>query len=703
MATGAVIARIITQYSAKGSKQAQKDITKLGKDFDRFAKRSAIAFAAAGAAVGAFAIKVGKDAVQGAMEDQKQQIALATALRNVTGATDEAIASTVQYLDKLELLVGVDNKELIPSLQILTQATKDVTAAQNLQNLALDISAGTSKDLGSVSLALAKALGGNIGALTRLGVPLDAAAVKSKDLNAILNSLSATFAGQAEKRAATFEFRINKLNLAFNQVLDQLGYALIPVLEQFAITLETQVLPKLQAWIDANRDELIAGLTTIVEKIPQLITLVFDLFDYIQRNLGTIKVLAALLVSTFAGAKVYAGVVALTAVINTLTAAFARQTAAASAATVATAGATGGASLFAAGAALTAFAATGAIVYASLTKNTDAVKDQNAELDDSRRYWARIYDNKTVKNTAVINKNIFGMGKNTKVLTEAQKKQMLTQEALNKLQRMGVTPTSETDPIQLEAVRLNLLKEQNLIQQRMYDQLLANYQATERMNIAAQRYADILMVISDTKITSEEVNLLAAKWGLTNYQVVEYLAKVTGNVNLGAGWDAAGLAAADGWKTALAELNAYLLAVGKGAFVAPKNVLPTTVTPSLAEAVQTTKDAIDRVNEINKNLLDKIKNTVKGSSSVSGGSSKLSSDEQGIRDALANYLAADDAMRISMPSASDFSGGRNGGVNVTVYNAGSTITSADLNDSVRNGILAGQTSGSGITTRFLEI
>ena len=38
MATGAIIARIITQYSAKGSKQAQKDIAKLGKDFDKFAK-----------------------------------------------------------------------------------------------------------------------------------------------------------------------------------------------------------------------------------------------------------------------------------------------------------------------------------------------------------------------------------------------------------------------------------------------------------------------------------------------------------------------------------------------------------------------------------------------------------------------------------------------------------------------------------------
>ena len=298
MATGAIIARIITQYSAKGSKQAQKDITKLGKDFDKFANKTAKAFAVAAAASAAFAIKVGKDAVKGAMEDQKQQVALATALRNVTGATDEAIAKTVEYLDKLELLVGVDNNQLIPSLQILTQATKDVTTAQNLQALALDISAGATKDLGSVSLALAKAVGGNVTALTKLGVPLDADAVKAKDLDAILNSLAATFSGQASQRAETFEFRINRLNLAFNQILDQLGYALIPVLEQLAITIQNEILPQLQAWISANKDELAAGLETIINQVPVLIEQVINLFRFIKRNLGTIKVLSALLVSS---------------------------------------------------------------------------------------------------------------------------------------------------------------------------------------------------------------------------------------------------------------------------------------------------------------------------------------------------------------------------------------------------------------------
>jgi hypothetical protein len=321
MAVGAIVARILTQYSDKGSKAAQKDIATLSKSFDAFGKKSAKAFGIAAAASAAFAIKLGKDAVQGAMEDQKQQIALATALRNTTGATDEAIAATVTYLDKLELLVGVDNNQLIPSLQILTQATKDVTAAQQLQALALDISAGTTKDLGAVSIALAKAIGGNVGALTKLGVPLDANAVKAKDLDAILKSLGATFKGQAEKRAETLEFRLIKLQLAFNQILDKLGYALIPVLEKFADVVNRKILPAINDFVTTNQDKLVASFTFAANAAVALLTASINFANWISNNMGLVKTMGILIAGMFVVSKVYAMITA----VNLLTAAFVRM------------------------------------------------------------------------------------------------------------------------------------------------------------------------------------------------------------------------------------------------------------------------------------------------------------------------------------------------------------------------------------------
>jgi hypothetical protein len=676
VATGAIIARIITQYSAKGSKQAQKDITKLGKQFDAFAKKSAIAFAAAGAAVGAFAVKVGTDAVRAAMEDQKSQALLASTLRNTTNATDATIASTEQYITLLQKEVSVADDELRPALATLTRATSDLASAQSLLGLALNISAGTGKDLASVSLALSKAVGGNLGALTRLGVPLDKNIIKSGNLDAALQSLSDTFKDQADIRAKTLEFRLKGLNIAYGEVLETLGYALLPVVEQFANTISTTVLPQLEAWIAANKDELAAGLTTILTQIPELITQVFNLFDYIQRNLGTIKVLASILLTAFASAKVYAGIIVLTGAINILTAAFGRQAAAATAAGVATGLATAGASVVAATAAL--------IAFKQLTKTNDALDTQAKKLDGVYDGWGNVYGPPSVKaaNSLVVATNkIVG---NTTKLTEAQKKQIITQQALNKLKAMGVTPTSETDPIQLEAVRLNLVKEQNLAQKAMYDQLLANYEAANRMNIAAQRYADILMVISDSKISQEEINTLASKWNATNYEVVKYIGAVTGNVNLGKGWDAAGLAAADGWKTALADLNAYLTAVGKGAFVAPQNVpatSPTAVSPSLLDAVKKSTEDLKRVNEINQALIDKIKGTVK----------------------IPDTPTSSGISQSSLPGFQDYRAGERAGISVVVNNAGSVVTSDDLNETVRNGILAGQTSGRSINARVLDL
>ena len=672
MATGAIIARIITQYSAKGSKQAQKDITKLGKDFDKFAKRTALAFAAATAAVGAFSLKIGTDAVRAAIDDQKSQALLASTLRNTVGATDAAIASTEQYITLLQKEVSVSDDELRPALATLARATGDVTSAQSLLGTALNISAGTGKDLASVSLALSKAVNGNLGALTRLGVPLDKNIIKSGNLDAALQSLNDTFKDQANIRAKTLEYRLKGLQLAYGEVLETLGYALLPVIERFADIVATKVLPQLEAWISANKDKLAAALETILTQLPQLITQVFNLFDFIQRNLNTIKVLGAVLVSTFAAAKVYAGVVALSGAINILTAAFGRQAAAATAAGTATAFATGGVSAIAAAAAVATFTTAALISYKQLTKNNKVIKESDKLVNNSAKSYTGI-----VGSTGKI-------AANASKLTAEQKKQLASQEALNKLKAMGVTPTSETDPIQLEAVRLNLLKEQNLAQKAMYDQLLANYQATERMAIAAQRYADILTVIADSKISEEEVNLLASKWNLTNYEVLKYIAKVTGNVNLGSGWDAAGLAAADGWKKALAELNAYLAAVGKGAFVAPQYVPGGVTPPPVAQ------DLVDQM----------VKEFVKPEVIPSPMTTQPDylAYRRGERGDVPTPL-----LNSQLPDYRDYRMGERASYNITVNNAGSTITQSDLQESIRSGLLAGQTSGRSITARVLDL
>ena len=522
MAVGAVVARIITQYSDKGSKAASRDINKLGKSFDKFAGKVGKAFGIAAAASAAFAIKVGTDAVKGAMADQKQQVALATALRNTTGATDEAIAATVKYLDAKELLVGVDNAELIPSLQTLVQATKDVTQAQILQNLALDISAGTGKNLEAVSLALAKALGGNVGALTRLGVPLDAAAVKSKDLNAILVSLGETFAGQAGKRAETFEFRMMRLQLAFNQVLDQLGYAFIPVLENFAQILMTKVIPAVQTFIDENGEKLVGALTQGLKAVVGFGFVIFKVFSFVAKNKTICTALCAIFAATFVASKVVAFVMAIQGLVK----AYKAIRAAALAAAAAQAAATGGISVAAAVAGVAAFTATlGGLYLAVRTANgaMDNLETTSKDIEFSFDGLDGTTDD-LLKSLKGMNVNLGKATGATKALTKEQKLLIALQAALAKLS--GKTATTETDPIQLEAARLNLVKQGNMLEGQRIAQLLQARAAADEAAKATQRYNDILLALADTKITPQEFDVLALKWGITTNAAQLYVQSI---------------------------------------------------------------------------------------------------------------------------------------------------------------------------------
>jgi hypothetical protein len=270
MAVGAVVASIVSQYTDKGSKAARKDIAKLGKDFDAAAKKITKSFAVAAAASAAFAIKLGKDAVQAAAADEKQQTALATALRNTTNATEQAIAANVKYLDGLELQVAIDNEVLIPALQQLAQATGDLSQAQLLLRLSTDVSVASGKDLGTVSTAITKALNGQFGALTKLGLPLDQNAIKSKDLGKILVQLSQISRGQAAAAADTFAGKLESLRLRFNQISDTLGYALMPSILLFAEYLETKIAPALEYFLYLNEDKLTAALESSVKNIKEI-------------------------------------------------------------------------------------------------------------------------------------------------------------------------------------------------------------------------------------------------------------------------------------------------------------------------------------------------------------------------------------------------------------------------------------------------
>ena len=521
-----IVERIVTVYNDKGSKQAVKDLKKLEKNFIDSGKKIGKAFGVATLAVGAFAAKVGVDAVKGAIEDQKSQALLANALRNTTGATDEAIKAVEDYISAQQMLVAVSDTELRQSLITLTTATGDLTQAQALQNVALDTAAGTTKDLQTVSLAIAKAYNGNIGALTKLGVSIDKTIVKNKDFKGAVDALTKAYGGAAITAADTLEGRLRQLQIAYGEILETLGYALLPVIREFAEYIVANVLPAIQSWVDLNKDNLASGLKTVTENVIALGKAVFGFVDFISRNQTTIKIFGSVIAGIFVASKVYAFSSAIALLIPTL------RTFAATAASagVATALLTGGFSAGAAAAALGAFAVTAGalgVSFAASAKNaskaTNAFKGMgNISMTTGKQMTG--LNNVVATNTKITNTNTNA----TKQLTAAEKKAAEVRAAIKKagLDVFGIKNVSDTDPIQLEAARLNLVKQGNLEELKKVEALMKSAEAQMKVNQNAQKYADILVALADNKISPEEIGILAAKWGMSIAAVTNYLATI---------------------------------------------------------------------------------------------------------------------------------------------------------------------------------
>lgn len=217
--------------------QGEQEVKGFGDKLGEFGKKAAVAFSVAAAAAAAYAGKLLIDGVKAAIEDEKAQTALATSLRNVAGASDLVVANVEKYITKTALAVGITDDELRPSFDRLVRSTKDVAEAQKLQALALDIAAGSGKSLETVSQALGRAFDGNAAGLSRLGLGLSAAELKTLTFDEITKQLAATFGGQATEQAETFAGKMERLSIAVDEGKETVGAfvldAITPLITKF--------------------------------------------------------------------------------------------------------------------------------------------------------------------------------------------------------------------------------------------------------------------------------------------------------------------------------------------------------------------------------------------------------------------------------------------------------------------------------------
>ncbi len=214
---------------------------------------------AVGAAAGAFAIC----AARAAAEDESARKKLEQTIRSNTKATEDQIAAIDTYITKQSIATATTDDVLRPALSRLIRSTNDITKAQELLNLAQEISVATGKPLEAVSNALGRAYDGNTTALGKLGLGIDSATLKTKSFDEITKELGKTYNGFIANEATNAEFKFKQLTIALNETKEQIGVALLPIVKEFADYLLATVVPNVQALAAGltGTDSVSAGIT----------------------------------------------------------------------------------------------------------------------------------------------------------------------------------------------------------------------------------------------------------------------------------------------------------------------------------------------------------------------------------------------------------------------------------------------------------
>ena len=254
--------------------------------------------------------------VNAAIQDQQEQVKLAQALKNTTGATDAQIASTERLITSMSLASGTADSELRASLATLALGSGSLTRAQKDLALAQDIATSTSVPLAQVADALSKSYNDNFKALKALSPALADNIKEGQGLEQIFAELNTQFGGATQAAAGTAAGQMQILKVQMAELSESIGAALVPAL--------AAVLPLFQALATfaQNHSTLFAGLVITFTAVAGAVLLYSTYLKLLPLRIAAVAaaqaIWNALLIANPLGLFI-AGVAALTLIVIQLT------------------------------------------------------------------------------------------------------------------------------------------------------------------------------------------------------------------------------------------------------------------------------------------------------------------------------------------------------------------------------------------------
>ena len=250
---------IVGEFKKKGFNDADKATGKLEKSFKRLGLQLAAAFSVRAVT------KFTKASIRAFVDEDKAVRRLGFSLEALGQAY--MLPQVEDYIANLQSTTAIADGELRPALQQLLTVTGDLAKSQELLNTALDVSAGTGKDLRSVATALGRAYSGNTTSLGRLNIGLTKADLASKSFEENLTEINRKFTGSAVQAAGTYAGQMQSIANAASDAQEIIGKGLVDAITILGGQNGVEIIQSQMLKLAEDTADVARGLGIILERL----------------------------------------------------------------------------------------------------------------------------------------------------------------------------------------------------------------------------------------------------------------------------------------------------------------------------------------------------------------------------------------------------------------------------------------------------
>lgn len=268
MATKGIRIPIMWKSDPRGLTEAQKRMQKFSK-----AAKVAGAAAAAGLAVaGAAAVKFGIDSVKAFAEAEQAQNRLEFALEKFPKLADTNIEALRRLNSAMQRKTRFDDDAIASAQGVLAQFQLTGKQLEQLTPLLLDYAARTGKDLTTSAEDLGRAILGQGRALRVLGIDFQDTGSQAGNFDQLVQGLSSSVGGFAEKDAETAAGKLEQLQNRFGDVQEVVGEALMPALDRLMNWMDGEGLAAVEGfagWLATDGIDAIEGFVGSIAQLAE--------------------------------------------------------------------------------------------------------------------------------------------------------------------------------------------------------------------------------------------------------------------------------------------------------------------------------------------------------------------------------------------------------------------------------------------------